>query len=188
MTTRDESEAGLEIRPTVAPDLNRLMALNHFNESDQVWQLELRRDGKQLTATFREVRLPRPTSVHYPRDPYTLADDWTRKDQMYTALLRGQPIGYVALVDQPPFITRVTDLVVDGVHRRHGLGGALLSMAQAWAAERSHRRILLEVQSKNMPAIRMAQKFGYEFCGYNDHYYSTQDVALFFAKTIPLAE
>jgi RimJ/RimL family protein N-acetyltransferase len=38
------------------------------------------------------------------------------------------------------------------------------------------------LQSKNLPAIRLAQKFGYEFCGYNDQYYINQDVALFFAK------
>jgi hypothetical protein len=40
------------------------------------------------------------------------------------------------------------------------------------------------MQSKNQPAIRLAQKHGYEFCGYNDHYYMTQDVALFFAKAL----
>jgi RimJ/RimL family protein N-acetyltransferase len=43
---------------------------------------------------------------------------------------------------------------------------------------------MIEMQSKNHPAIRLAQKHGYEFCGYNDHYYLTQDVALFFAKVL----
>jgi ribosomal protein S18 acetylase RimI-like enzyme len=64
------------------------------------------------------------------------------------------------------------------------VGSGLLSAAQEWAQERSHGRLILEMQSKNVPAIRLAQKFGYEFCGYNDHYYLTQDVALFFAKAI----
>jgi RimJ/RimL family protein N-acetyltransferase len=40
------------------------------------------------------------------------------------------------------------------------------------------------VQSKNVPAIRLAQKSGFEFCGYNDQYYLNKDVALFFAKVL----
>jgi RimJ/RimL family protein N-acetyltransferase len=43
---------------------------------------------------------------------------------------------------------------------------------------------VLETQSKNHPCIRLAQKFGYEFCGYNDRYYPTQDVALFFGRAL----
>jgi len=43
---------------------------------------------------------------------------------------------------------------------------------------------LLEMSSKNNPAIRFAQKLGYEFCGYNDQYYETQDIALFFGRYI----
>jgi ribosomal protein S18 acetylase RimI-like enzyme len=69
-------------------------------------------------------------------------------------------------------------------HRRKGVGSTLLAAAQDWAANRSHRRMILEMQSKNLPAVRLAQKFGYEFSGYNDHYYINQDVALFFAKAI----
>jgi ribosomal protein S18 acetylase RimI-like enzyme len=74
--------------------------------------------------------------------------------------------------------------MVDVSMRRQGVAGALLAAAQDWAIERAHRRLILEMQSKNVPAIRLAQKFGYEFCGYNDHYYLTQDVALFFAKSL----
>jgi ribosomal protein S18 acetylase RimI-like enzyme len=44
--------------------------------------------------------------------------------------------------------------------------------------------MFLEMQAKNLPAIRLAQGHGYEFCGYNDHYYLTQDVALFFARAL----
>jgi ribosomal protein S18 acetylase RimI-like enzyme len=77
----------------------------------------------------------------------------------------------------------ITDLVVNGSSRRQGVASALLGAAQAWASGRSQRRVILEMQSKNVPAIRLSQKFGYEFCGYNDQYYLTQDVALFFARS-----
>jgi ribosomal protein S18 acetylase RimI-like enzyme len=76
------------------------------------------------------------------------------------------------------------DLVVTPEVRRQGAASALLMAAQAWAVERGVRRIVLETQSKNHPCIRLAQKYGYEFCGYNDQYYPTQDVALFFGRAL----
>jgi ribosomal protein S18 acetylase RimI-like enzyme len=78
----------------------------------------------------------------------------------------------------------VLDLVVDVAYRRKGVAVALLTAGQAWAESRSHRRFILEAQSKNLPAIRLAQKSGFEFCGYNDQYYLNKDVALFFARVL----
>lgn len=175
----------LQIRPTLPTDIPRLMGFDHSVTSESVWQLELRRDTAQSTATFREVRLPRSISVFYPRNPFALADDWQKHSMMYSALLDQNIAGYLCLLERGmDSVICITDLVVHTVHRRQGLAGALLNAAQDWAATRSHRRILLEMQSKNLPAIRLAQKFGYEFCGYNDQCYLTQDVALFFAKAL----
>ncbi|MEW6401495.1 MAG: GNAT family N-acetyltransferase [Chloroflexota bacterium] len=174
-----------QIRPTIATDLPRLMAMDHATRSDTVWQLELRREAGQIVASFREVRLPRQISLSYPHNPYALADDWVRKSMMYTALIGPDPVGYISLLERGTASSVwITDLVVDAPHRRRGVASSLLAIAQEWAQERSHRRLILEMQSKNVPGIRMAQKFGYEFCGYNDHYYLTQDVALFFAKAL----
>lgn len=175
----------IQLRPTVATDLSRLMAFDHSTTSDSVWQLELRRDSGQVTATFREVRLPRSIKVEYPHNKFALADDWVRKSMMYTALIGQDPAGYISLLERgTASAVWITDLVIDVSSRRSGVASALLASAQGWAETRLHRRLILEVQSKNMPGIRLAQKFGYEFCGYNDHYYLNQDVALFFAKIL----
>ena len=64
-----------QLRPTVASDLPRLMALDHSTRSEYVWQLDLRRDTGQYIANFREVRLPRSIAVAYPHDPFSLADE-----------------------------------------------------------------------------------------------------------------
>ncbi len=174
-----------EIRPAVATDIPRLMALDHTSLSDYVWQLDLKRETGQAFASFHEVRLPRAVEVAYPRNPFTLADDWTRRDLTLVASDKKTLVGYLcAKEDRTSAVAWVTDLVVDAVSRRKGAASALLLAAQAWASERSVRRLILEMQSKNQNGIRLAQKFGYEFCGYNDHYYATQDVALFFAKMI----
>lgn len=174
-----------EIRPPVAADLPRLMAMDHSCFSDYVWQLELRREPGQITSSFREVRLPRSVVVAYPRDPLSLADEWQRRSGMLVALDDALPVGYIGVVDDRSSVTaRVTDLVVSPERRRKGVASALLTAVQGWAVERGARRLVLEMQSKNQPCIRLAQKFGYEFCGYNDQYYPTQDVALFFGRAL----
>ncbi|WKZ35341.1 MAG: GNAT family N-acetyltransferase [Anaerolineales bacterium] len=175
----------IQLRPTIAPDLSRLMAIDHSIISEAVWQLELRRDAGQVTTTFREVRLPRSITVEYPHNQFALADDWVRKSMMYTAFIDRDPVGYISLLERgTASVVWITDIVVDAARRRQGVGSALLAAGQEWAESRSHRRLILEMQSKNVPVIRLAQKFGYEFCGYNDHYYINQDVALFFAKAL----
>jgi len=174
-----------EIRTASASDISRLIALDHSCTSDYVWQLELRRESAQVTANFREVRLPRSIEVKYPRNPASLADEWMHRDAALVAVVEGIPIGYLCvIVEQASAISWVTDLVVSPLQRRRGAASALLGAAQTWASERGIRRLILEMQSKNQAYIRLAQKFGYEFCGYNDQYYLTQDVALFFGRAI----
>jgi ribosomal protein S18 acetylase RimI-like enzyme len=175
----------IDIRPAVATDIPRLMALDHKSRSDYVWQLDLKRETNQAVASFREVRLPRTVDVIYPRNQYALADEWTRRDLTLVAIDKGAIIGYLcAKEEHASSLVWVTDLVVTSEVRRAGAASALLLAAQAWASERGARRLILEMQSKNEGGIRLAQKFGYEFCGYNDHYYPTQDVTLFFGRTI----
>jgi GNAT superfamily N-acetyltransferase len=174
----------IQIRPVNAGDLPRMMGLDHSSNSEYVWQLELRREAGQTVATFRDVRLPRPIKLAYPHDPYALADIWKHLAIVLVALSDDAPVGYAALLEQPPSAAWMTDLVVTAPWRRRGVASALLDSAREWADQRGHRRIFLEMQSKNQPAIRFAQKHGFEFCGYNDHYYTTQDVALFFARAV----
>jgi RimJ/RimL family protein N-acetyltransferase len=177
--------ASFEIRPASASDISRLVALDHSCLSDYVWQLELRREPGQAIANFREVRLPRSIKVSYPRNPVSLADEWMRRDVVLVALYDGTPIGYIcATAEQASAVAWVTDLVVSTEQRRKGAASALVTAIQDWAQERGVRRLILEMQSKNQAYIRLAQKFGYEFCGYNDQYYPTQDVALFFGRTV----
>ena len=174
-----------EIRPALSNDLSRLVAMDHSCFSDYVWQLELRREAGQVTSSFREVRLPRSVVVAYPRDPMSLAEEWVRRDGLLVAVEESLPVGYVGMVeDRASRTARITDIVVTPERRRQGAASALLTAAQTWALERGVKRLILEMQSKNQPCIRLAQKFGYEFCGYNDQYYPTQDVALFFGRAL----
>ncbi len=177
--------ASFEIRPANSNDFPRLTAMDHSCSSDYVWQLELRSEPKRVSVNFHEVRLPRSVKVTYPRNPSALADEWSKRDVLLVALKEESPVGYVSAIDdRASAFAWVMDLVVAPEVRRQGAASALLLATQDWALERGVRRIVLETQSKNHPCIRLAQKFGYEFCGYNDQYYPTQDVALFFGRAL----
>ena len=174
----------IEIRPAVSTDLPRMMGMDHSVSSEYVWQLDLRREIGQISASLREVRLPRPISVAYPRNPFALADEWQYKSAVLVAVDETL-IGYVCIVEQSAAtVAWITDLVVIPELRQQGIGSLLLKSAYDWAVERNSRMIIFELQAKNQPAIRLAQKAGLEFCGYNDHYYANQDVALFFGRML----
>jgi ribosomal protein S18 acetylase RimI-like enzyme len=43
---------------------------------------------------------------------------------------------------------------------------------------------MLGMQTKNFPAINLAQRLGFDYCGYIDHYYPNRDIAIFFTKWV----
>jgi ribosomal protein S18 acetylase RimI-like enzyme len=173
----------IEIRPAKSDDIQALTTLEHSYASDYVWQMELQRDEHKISVNFRQVKLPRSVQVMYPRNPQTLADDWTKRDGVLVASMVTEIVGYACLMNNmAPRTTWITDLVVLQRVRRQGIGTALVLASQDWAMQKQNRRIILEMQPKNHPAISMAKKMGFDLCGYNDHYYINQDIALFFSK------
>jgi len=68
--------------------------------------------------------------------------------------------------------------------RRQGIGTALVLAAENWAVQHDSHRMVIEMQSKNHPAIRMAQKLGFDFSGFHERYFGNLDIALFFSKVI----
>lgn len=175
----------VQIRRTVATDLPTLMAIDHSCQTDYVWQMDIQRGEGQAGAVFREIRLPRSVTVPYPRAIPALSESWNRRTGMLVAVIEGQAIGYIRASDAIlPRTAWITDLVVSPRYRRQGIGMALLLAAQSWAVDRKDNRALFEMPSKDNPAICLARKLGYEFCGYNDQYYDTQDIALFFGRSL----
>ena len=173
----------IEIRPAKSDDIQALITLEHSYVSGYVWQMELQRDEQKISVIFRQVRLPRSVQVKYPRDSQALAEEWTKRDGVLVASIEADIVGYACLMNNmTPKTTWVTDLVVLRRLRRQGIGTALILASQDWAMQKQHRRIILEMQPKNHPAISMAQKIGFDLCGYNDYYYNNQDIALFFSK------
>jgi ribosomal protein S18 acetylase RimI-like enzyme len=175
----------IEIRPVTEADLPELIALDHNYTSDFAWQMEIKAEDNQVNVQFREVRLPRSVRVEYPRSPADLADDWAQRSGVLVALMNGTPVGYTSLMlNVAPLTTWMTDLTVKRRLRRQGIGSSLVLAAQEWGLEHETRRLVIEMQTKNYPAIQMVKKLGFDFCGYNDRFYANHDIGLFFANSL----
>ena len=175
----------IEIRPAISSDINQLILFEHSVSTNTIWQMDRGMDEHQVNISFRQTHLPRPIRLAYPRKPEKLKDDWQKKAVVYIATMGDQPVGYLNIIMQPanPFAW-VTDLVVDDPYRRKGIACELLLAGREWAGERNLQRIVLEMHLKNHPASCLAQKMGFQFCGYNDHYYENQVIALFFGYSL----
>jgi GNAT superfamily N-acetyltransferase len=175
----------VQIRPAVATDIPILMSIDHSCQTDYVWQMDVSHEDRQFGAIFREIRLPRTMPVIYSRAVSALSDSWNRRAGMLVAMIGKQVVGYNRMSDLIfPHTAWLTDLVVSPRFRRQGVGMTLVLAAQSWAMDRKDDRVIVEMPSKNHPMICLARKLGYEFCGYNDLYYETKDIALFFGRSL----
>ena len=175
----------VRIRPAWPRDLEACEALDHSYTTERVWQMETRSSNDAVAVAFRVARLPREIRVSYPRQGDELSAGWQRRDGFLVAREAGRVYGYVALdacVEQG--IARVGDLVVDRSWRRRGVGTALLRAAAQWGRDHDLVRLVVEVQTKNYPAMQFCRARGLAFCGYNDHYWPTQDIVLFFGQLL----
>ena len=175
----------IEIRPATAADLPVLVNFDPNYISDYVWQMEISAEDQQIGVNFREIRLPRSVRVEYPRPISKLADEFTQYSGLLVALLAAEPVAFAGLrLGVAPLTGWVSDLVVTRRMRRQGIGSALVLAAEEWGLQHDCRNIVLEMQTKNYAAIHMAQKLGFDFCGYNDRYYANHDIGLFFGKSL----
>jgi GNAT superfamily N-acetyltransferase len=173
----------MQIRLASSSDKTQCAELDHSYSTGYVWQMETRHRDDLLTTTFRLSRFPREVEVAYPRQGDALLLGWQRCDGFLDAVddEKGAVRGYVTIVAQwGNGQALLSDLVVDRPWRRRGIGTALLRAAIAWRREQGLVRVVLPVQTKNYPAVRFCLARGLTFCGYNDHFWTHQDIALLF--------
>jgi GNAT superfamily N-acetyltransferase len=179
----------IHIRRFVPADLPNLLKIDHSYTTEFVWQMEFSEGAREVSLSFKEVKLPRVVRQQYPREFRNLVEDWLDRWGILVAIYGDDAEkpsgGYVTIAHgTEPHIANVTDLAVAVPLRRKGLGSALLLSAEDWAHEKGSTQLIFEMQSKNVPAIRLAQKLGYEFAGFSDRHYPNKDIAVFFGKEL----
>jgi ribosomal protein S18 acetylase RimI-like enzyme len=181
----EESMEDVIIRPVSLADLKLLTEIDHSYHTDYVWQMELDSRQSEVNVCFREVRLPRSMRVEYPRDISYLVEGWQEREGLLVAEYNGESIGYINLTaGNNSNLINILDLVVTRRYRRQGVGISLIQAAQTWAIQENAAYLMLGMQSKNYPAICLVNMLGFEFCGYNDHYFANQDIAIFFTQRL----
>jgi GNAT superfamily N-acetyltransferase len=175
----------VHIRPAISDDIPLLIEMDHGYSTEYVWQMDTREESGQVTTAFRQARLPRSMRVGFARLTLDLKETWTESEAFLIATIDDQIYGYLGLNRAPVSATGwVADFAVDRRWRRQGVGSALFTKAQALCRELKWQRLIVEMQSKNYPAIAFCQKHGLSYCGYSDRYYANQDIALFFGLNL----
>jgi len=173
----------IDIRQVVSTDVEDLSDLEHGYYSEHVWQMGLDYNSDATKIAFHRTRLPRQVFVPYPRGREEIFSDLLQTEAFLVAVLDDRLVGYVKVVAEPTHkIARVSDLVVSASSRRKGIASGLLLAVLNLISYREFHALILEMQSKNDPAISMATKLGFRFCGFRDHYFPNNELALFFSR------
>lgn len=177
--------AEVMIRSVVSPDFSVLSEFRHSVETQTVWQMDQDVSEGSVRVVFREMKLPRLMKLKYPRSTTDLMERWKDLSTILVGCVDNVPIGYISSSClQTTSNVWIKDIVVHERWRRQGVATSLIKAMGEWGEQRDLKRITLEMSSKNYPTICLAQKLGFEFCGYNDFYYQNNDIAVFFARLI----
>lgn len=183
----------MHIRAADLADVENILALDHSYLTDHVWQMNGQAGSRQTSSreaigeyatTFRLARLPRQLQAPYPHDAKTLRRILHRCDYVWVALgdSASDLLAYIGLALVPWQNTGwIPCLAVAPALRRRGMASQLLKTATAQARSDGLHSVTIDVQTKNYPATRFCQTQGFRFAGYSDNYYSSSDIALFFA-------
>lgn len=181
----------MQVRHAELADIDTLCAIDHSYVTEYVWQLNARDTTEEFSSQFRLARLPRQIQVNGPHDARVLRRNLHRCDHVWVMqgeATRDAPrgiLGYLGMATLPWQNTGwVPVCAVVPEFRRKGIGSQLLRAAMSQAKQDSLHSITLDVQTKNYPAIQVLQSRGFRYSGYADNFYSTHDIALFFAYRI----
>ncbi len=175
----------IEIRPLTKEDIPFLLNIDHSYHTDFAWQMEVSLDERDIQIRFKEVRLPRSMRVDYPRKIEDMGSLIESRDFTYVAHKEDEVIGYACVnTGSSSQLGMITDLAVLRRYRKQGVGSALVVAVQTLLSQKGFNQVQLEMQSKNHPAISLATKLGFDFCGYSDRYFENKDIALFFGRRL----
>jgi GNAT superfamily N-acetyltransferase len=174
------------VRRADLKDLSACVLIDTSYTTEHVWQIRTEeRPDEEILVTFHTIRLPRSVRAKPPRDSDALVEDWQRGECFLVAEHDGEIQGYLNMIVHPwHSVGWINDIGVQRKVRRQGIAGALLRSAFHWGKEQNLRTLVFETQTKNYPAICFCRKHGFAFCGFNDQCYRSQDIAVFFARSL----
>jgi GNAT superfamily N-acetyltransferase len=176
------------IRDGLETDIPACLAVDHTFSTEFVWQVQVERDDPHYyQMTFRTERLPRTLDATYAASEQRMRQCLPDSGCFLVAVEREQDqvMGYCVMSTSPVHrLALLHDLVIDRTYRRNRIGSKLLAIARRWGREQGLARLLVELQTRNYPAIQFCQASGLAFCGYNERYLDQQELAIFFGQSL----
>lgn len=173
------------IRPATEQDIPACIALDHSLETQVVWQMKVSADSENRTVAFQTLRLPRPIRVEYPRNAEALGKELAEVKDILVAEAEGVLLGYIQIIIHPADRSAwVRNFAVGQFWRRRKIGSALFDQGCRRAQHHQAQHLTLETTTRSYPAIQFALARGLLFCGFNDRYYASQDIAIFFGQNL----
>jgi len=96
----------------------------------------------------------------------------------------GEEIVGFASLWEPPFEIHINNIVVRKDSREKKIGTLLMKKLIEISMEKEKEEITLEVSSRNLPAIKLYEKFGFERVGVRKRYYNNTDDAIIMTKKL----
>lgn len=78
----------------------------------------------------------------------------------------------------------ITNIVVKKIYRNQKIGSLILSVLIDMCKNQVQNSITLEVNSNNIPAQKLYQKFGFKIAGIRKKYYNNTEDAIIMTKTL----
>jgi len=164
---------------------DQCVQLDHQSQTQTVWQMQRQNDGDAIRTNFQPLRLPRTIEVTYPRTARDIKEDLYTLKGVLVAQTDDVLLGYAQVTftssDQGAWLR---NWMVDAPARRHGIGTALLKQVMQWAKLRGANHLMVESTTRSYGGIQLLQSRGFLFCGFNDRYYPSQDIAIFFGQNL----
>jgi len=175
----------ISVRQANSRDLYMIGNIDMSNTTDYVWQMDFKEEDKNISIVFRRTRLPRSIDLDFTELIQNLDKQIHQFSVVLVAESLGRLCGFVAIdKDISQESGTITLFAVDKRMRRKGIATSMLAAAKEWCIRLGLNRLIIVTQSRNYPSISFCVSNGYSYCGYNDSYYSNQDIAVFFSMRL----
>ena len=145
--------------------------------SHNYYDAEINRSDSGFHVSF--IKKPYDTPFeHMPSDTDKLFQPWWDDIKAWGIEENGKLIAVIeTAVEEWSNRLRVTELWIDDVHRRKGIGTALMDIAIKRAKDEKCRILMLETQSRNDGAIAFYLAYGFSLIGFDACAYGNDDLS-----------
>lgn len=172
------------VRDGTEDDISACLSLDSRYETNFVLRVYLH--GQEATGweiSLQRERLPRAVELSHSIHRAHLRDALEAEDCYLVAVNRDddQVLGCLVMRPDPLHgFALIQGLVVSPHARRRQIGTRLIAASGIWAREHGVNRLMTELSTKNVPGIAFLESLGFTFCGFNDRYFSDENIAVFF--------